>query len=65
MQLITIIQITLSYINVLLRKFTRKYMMYCVEYYLLSDKLSELYYNIYDVLLLRNVSMYYVENYTA
>ena len=33
-----------------LKNYTRKYMMYCVKNYILSDKLSELQCNLYDVL---------------
>ena len=51
-----------------LKNYGRNYMMYCVENYILFDKLLELHCNIYDVLFKKysaKCMMYYVENYTA
>ena len=45
-----------------LKNYTRKYIMYYVENYILSDKLLELHCNIYDVLFKK---VCYEENYTA
>ena len=43
------------------KNYTRKYMMYCLENYILYNKLLELHCNIYDILFIKvYCEMYYV-----